>query len=77
MWTSTMAYSDRVIIQSLKAFGGRDDVTVHDIAAYTEVPYGTVKRALSRLERTGRITRTGKGRRWGSRYDVKDETGAS
>ena len=71
MWTISMAYSDRLIIQSIRDLQGRE-ITVHQIAEHAAVPYGTAKRALSRLERSGQIVWVGPGRRWGASYQVKE-----
>jgi DNA-binding IclR family transcriptional regulator len=69
MWAN-MVYSDRFVIESIKALSRRDDLTVKEIAAHADVPLGTAKDALSRLMKSGQVVREGRGRRWGSRYQV-------
>ena len=72
MWITNMAYSDRLIIDSVRELEGRPNITARAIATHAKVPYGTAKHALDRLEKAGQIQRTGAGRRWGYQYQVKD-----
>jgi predicted transcriptional regulator len=70
MWAANMAFSDRLIFQSVKELQGRNGVTATDIAIRAEISIATVKRGLDRLQLNGQIERKGTGRRWGYLYRI-------
>jgi predicted transcriptional regulator of viral defense system len=72
MWIVDMAFSDRLIIQAVEQLQGQKGVTITQIATHAHISLITTKRAVSRLEKIGKIERYGCGRRWGYEYKVKE-----
>lgn len=74
MVLQSMVYSDRLLIPVIRALQAENKpTTATEISQISAIPYGTVKRRLSALERSGIIRRKRLGRRWGSYYEIVED----
>lgn len=64
------AYTDHIIKPVLLRLSQESEtVTYSRVAEETNIPYSTIKHSVKRMLEKGEISRKGKGRRWGYRYD--------